>query len=338
MLRQFWFFLTCRPPLLLYGQWKISLKPNPLGFKVNTAFMAERRVNVIQNKQQPAAPSDNTIIHLIRKKLNGDGLSTDWRVLDRRNKKGGSAVMFLLSRHRFDRQSDHEPCLILNKRSRQVHQPGDLCCPGGGVEPLDRLLSRVLCWPISPLFRWPPWRRWRAKDPQLARGLSLMLGTGLREAWEEMRLNPLRVTFLGPLQVQPLIMFKRSIYPLACWVSAIDGLQPNWEVERIVKIPLRHLMQRHRYGRYRLHFDTDGVAKQRREDFPCFIHQGRQGREVLWGATFRITMDFLKRVYSFQPPEMDTVPVVPGRLDRTYMNGSIMARAAGTLPENFEDY
>lgn len=277
--------------------------------------------------QQPAASLDDATTHHIREKLNGNGLSTDWRVLNRRNKKGGSAVMFLLSRHHFDGQSDFEPCLVLNKRSQRVLQPGDLCCPGGGVAPLDRLLSRVLRWPFSPLFRWPAWHHWRDKDPQLARGLSLMLGTSLREAWEEMHLNPLRVTFLGPLQVQPLIMFKRSIYPLACWIPTIDGLQPNWEVERIVLIPLRQLMQTHRYGRYRLRFDADDVETRRKEDFPCFVHQGRHGKEVLWGATFRITMDFLKRVYGFRLPDLDTLPVVPGRLGRTYMNGSIMANS-----------
>jgi 8-oxo-dGTP pyrophosphatase MutT (NUDIX family) len=225
---------------------------------------------VIQYKQQQGTPNDDTILHLIREKLNGDGLSMDWRVLNRQKKTRGSAVMFLLSRHRFDGQNDLEPCLVLNKRSQRVLQPGDLCCPGGGVEPLDRLLSQMLRWPFSPLFRWPPWRHWQDKDPQLARGLSLMFGTGLREAWEEMHLNPLRVTFLGPLQVQRLIMFKRSIYPLACWVPSIDGLQPNWEVERIVLIPLRQLMQAHRYGRYRLRFVADGVETQRKEDFPFY--------------------------------------------------------------------
>jgi hypothetical protein len=304
------------------------LKPNPLGLKVNTVLLAERRTIVTLYKQRQTAPFNNSIIHRIREKLNGDGLSRDWRVFDRRSKNRGSAVMFLLSRHRFSGKSDPEPCLVLNKRSQRVLQPGDLCCPGGGVAPLDRLLSRVLRWPFSPLFRWPPWRHWQARDAQLAHGLSLMLGTVLREAWEEMRLNPLRITLLGPLQVQQLIMFKRSIYPLACWVPTIDRLQPNWEVERIVLIPLRQLRQTHRYGRYRLRFVDDGAETQRKEDFPCFIHQGRRGREVLWGATFRITMDFLERVYGFHPPAMDTATVVTGRLGPTYMNGSILAGAA----------
>jgi 8-oxo-dGTP pyrophosphatase MutT (NUDIX family) len=320
-------------------QQTLILKPNRLSFKVNTALFAERwAIIVIQNRQQRAIAIDDTIIHQIREKLNGNGLSTDWRVPDKHTQKGGSAVLFLLSRHCFDGQRHLEPCLILNKRSQRVLQPGDLCCPGGGVEPLDRLLSRVLRWPFSPLFGWPPWRRWQAKDPQLARGLSLMLGAGLREAWEEMRLNPLRVTFLGPLQVQPLILFNRSIYPLAGWVSSVKGLQPNWEVERLVLIPLRHLLEPHRYGRYRLYYAAQGGERQRQEDFPCFIHQGRQGREVLWGATFRIAIDFLERVYGFQPPHPDTVPVVTGRLDRAYMNGSTMDGSNKPPQESPEDF
>jgi 8-oxo-dGTP pyrophosphatase MutT (NUDIX family) len=293
---------------------------------------------VIQYTQQRKAPFDDTIIHRIRKKLNGDGLSPHWRGLDKGDRKGGSAVMFLLSRHRFDGQNAPEPCLVLNKRSQRVLQPGDLCCPGGGVEPWDRWLSRILRLPFSPLVQWPQWRRWQNRDPRLARGLSLMLGTGLREAWEEMHLNPLRVTFMGPLQVQPLILFKRSIYPLACWVSSLEGLQPNWEVERIVLIPLRHLMAPHRYGRYRLRFTAQENETQGKEDYPCFVHQGRRGTEVLWGATFRITMDFLERVYGFRPPRLEGLPVVPGRLGRSYMNGSIMAGSAKPPSESTEDY
>jgi hypothetical protein len=97
-------------------------------------------------------------------------------------------------------------------------------------------------------------------------------------------------------------------------------------------------MQAHRYGRYRLHFVSDGVEVQRKEDFPCFLHQGRQGSEVLWGATFRITMDFLERVYGFQMPVLDKSQVVQGRLGSTYMNGSIMANSPQTPRENAEDY
>jgi hypothetical protein len=263
-----------------------------------------------------------SLIDWVRSRLNGDGLSHAWRGFPDSEVRGGSAVLFLLSLDRFDGRPEAEPCLILNKRSSRVLQPGDLCCPGGGVGTMDRFLARLLRWPLSPLFRWPKWRYVRDADPRLAQALALLLGTGLREAWEEMRLNPLRVRFLGPLQLQNLIMFKRSIYPLACWVPGTDRLRPNWEVDRIVRIPLRRLLQIANYGRYRLRYRVDGVETRRDEDFPCYIHNGHGGKEVLWGATFRITMDFLKRVFDFTPPEMDAGPVIHRQLEHGYLNGS----------------
>jgi hypothetical protein len=55
----------------------------------------------------------------------------------------GSAVLFLLTTCPGAKGRGFQPCLLLNKRSQQVLQPGDLCCPGGGVEKRDRLLSRL---------------------------------------------------------------------------------------------------------------------------------------------------------------------------------------------------
>jgi hypothetical protein len=49
-------------------------------------------------------------------------------------------------------------------------------------------------------------------------------------------------------------------------------------------------------------------------------------------------MDFLERVYSFQLPDLDTAPIVPGRLGPTYINGSIMAESVKAPYESTEDY
>ena len=68
-----------------------------------------------------------------------------------------SAVLFLLGPG-----TDGKPVLILNKRSRHVRQPSDLCCPGGGVRPaLDSFLARWLRLPAPPLSRWPKGFWWR---------------------------------------------------------------------------------------------------------------------------------------------------------------------------------
>ena len=238
----------------------------------------------------------------------------------------GSAVLFLLTPCRVDRNIGFEPCLLLNKRSQQVLQPGDLCCPGGGVEPRDRWLSQLLRLPFSPLGKWTYWRRFKAGDFKRAKQLALLMATGLREAWEEMRLNPLKVRFLGPLAAQRLIMFDRVIQPLAGWIPKSQNLSSNGEVDRIVHIPLRRLLDHHNYGRYRLDMTRRGETPGYKQDFPCFIHRGRRGQELLWGATFRITLDFLTQVFDFEHPGLNGAPLYVGRLGKSYLKGSSLSR------------
>lgn len=231
-----------------------------------------------------------------------------------------SAVLFLLGRYPGQDRFSGQPCLILNKRSANVRQPGDLCCPGGTVSPrLDAGLAALLRLPMSPLLHWPYWQRWRRERPRQAGWLRLLLATGLRESVEEMRLNPFGLTFLGPLAAQSLVMFNRLIYPMVVWVSGQKRFYPNWEVEDIVHIPLRCLFDSALYARYRLQIETRSSA-DRFKTFPCFRHIQSNGTEVLWGATYRITIEFLKRVFDFEPPDMHSLPEIQGRLSRSYLS------------------
>jgi hypothetical protein len=273
-------------------------------------------------EQQHIVQNPHKLVRQIRNRLNGNGLSDNWGVKTNQGRVKGSAVLFLLTPYQVHTDGPYEPCLLLNKRSREVLQPGDLCCPGGGVEWMDRVLSPVLHWPWSSLCKWPSWQKWKSTDRKKARGLALLLTAALREGWEEMRLNPLKVTFMGPLPVQKLIMFDRQIYPLVGWVPARQLLVPNWEVERIVYIPLNRLFDAQHYGRYRLTFETRDGNAHPNEDFPCFIHNGKNGNEILWGATFRITMDFLNLVFGFVYPDLSHSEVIQGRLGKTYYRGN----------------
>lgn len=236
----------------------------------------------------------------------------DWRSV--------SAVLFLLGRYPGEDRFSGQPCLILNKRSANVRQPGDLCCPGGTVSPrLDTVLAALLRLPMSLLVHWPHWQRWRQERPRQAGWLRLLLATGLRESVEEMRLNPFGLTFLGPLAAQSLVMFNRVIYPMVVWVSGQKRFYPNWEVEDIIHIPLRCLLDSMPYARYRLQIETRSSA-DRFNTFPCFRHIQSNGTEVLWGATYRITTDFLKRVFDFEPPDIHSLAEIQGRLSRSYLS------------------
>lgn len=230
---------------------------------------------------------------------------------------GASAVLFLLGRLP---GGDRSPGVILNKRSAKVRQPGDLCCPGGSIAPRrDTLGARLLRTPFSPLTRWPGWRR---QGRRQAFSLSLLMATGLRESFEEMRLNPLKVEFLGPLPPQRLVMFRRTIYPLVCWVHGPHRFRPNWEVEKIVFLPLRRLLDSSGYGRLRLEIPGPNAGVEIGE-FPCFVHRQAAETERLWGATFRITMVFLERVFGFQPPSLRHLPLFEATLAEEYRTGAL---------------
>ena len=238
-----------------------------------------------------------------------------------------SAVLFLLGEYPRRRHSD-EPCIILNKRSVNVRQPGDLCFPGGRISPLpDFFGARVLThFPFMPLTRWVHWRRWKDDRRRESKILALLLATALRESLEEMRLNPLMVSFLGPMPAQNLAMFSRVLYPMVVWIQQKHFL-PNWEVEKIIAVPLTSLLDPGNYACCRMVFKTgSGTPIQNgSKDFPCFRHR-EEGEEVLWGVTYRIVTVFLQMVFGFKTPEMTSLPLTQRTLDERYFYGSVSAR------------
>jgi len=244
---------------------------------------------------------------------------------DIKNSSSASAVLFLLGFIDEGKRFPSEPCLILNKRSLKVKQAGDLCCPGGSISSrLDSFLAKLLYLPGSSLSNWPYWHIWRKEQHRQARRLALLFATSLREGFEEMRLNPFRVKFLGPLPPQQLVMFERVIYPMVCWISGQRRFSPNWEVEEVVYIPLKKLLMHSNYARYRLNIKTlhENEKKTIVKNFPCFLHEHNDSVEKLWGATFRITMVFLEIVFGFKPPDIESLPIVHGTLDENYLTGN----------------
>ncbi len=236
-----------------------------------------------------------------------------------------SAVLLLLGQHRQEGGLSPEPCLVLNKRSAKVRQPGDLCFPGGRLAPhLDPHLARLLGLPLFPLGRWPYWTEWCESRRREARRLALLLSASLRESLEEMRLNPLGVRFLGPMSSQSLVMFLRVIYPMAGWITRQRRFWPNWEVEKIVRISLRDLLNPGAYACYRLDYATAHATGRHgtTQDHPCFVHRKNDSTEVLWGATYKIVTVFLELVFGFSPPDIRSLPVIYGSLDKNYLTGS----------------
>jgi len=293
----------------------------------------------IQMEHRSGIPSgfenSQILISRVMKALENRNVSNDVIQANATNATDSSAVLFLLGQNSVKKGFEAEPALILNKRSRAVKQPGDLCSPGGGISSRrDAFLAKLLRSPGSPLKRWPYWHRWHIHRPREARRLSILLATALREGLEEMRLNPLGVTFLGPLFPQALVTFARVIYPLVCWVPRQKRFFPNWEVEKVIYISLRNLLDPSHYACCRLSLkpSDDKEKDEKLRDVLCFRHTTEDGtEEILWGATFRITMNFLEIVFGFTPPDIASLPVVYKVLDEVYFNGESRLKAKSTL-------
>ncbi len=273
---------------------------------------------------QQLLTNDTTLIQNIIQELNVQAGQNDIFPDQPVDPEAAAGVLLLLGSRRNNNRNKSEPCLILNKRSLKVRQPGDLCFPGGSVTPrLDSHLAKLFSMPFTSLGRWKYWSQWNQAHPLTARLLSLFWATGLRESFEEMRLNPFGVKFLGPLPPQPLVMFRRVIYPMAAWVQRQKRFFPNWEVDKIIYIPLRDLLDVGNYRRYRLCIQTgeNGQSSNSGQDYPCFYFQTDRDPEILWGATYRIATLFLEYIFGFKPPNLETLPIVEGRLDQAYLTG-----------------
>ena len=237
--------------------------------------------------------------------------------------RNASAVMFLLGMMPGDDGQASEPSLILNKRSKAVNQAGDLCCPGGGISPnVDTFLAKAMTLPGFPMWRWPFWSSLRSSRSKEAKILRVLFFTSLREGFEEMRLNPFGVRFLGPLPIQRLVMFGRVIYPMVGWVSRQQRFTLNWEVEKIVSIPLKDLLDPGNYVQYQLEMKDPNADNGRQQvyDAPSFLYKKGEETEVLWGATCRITLNFLELMFGFTPPTDGSLPVLKEIMDEAYMN------------------
>jgi len=223
------------------------------------------------------------------------------------------------------RTGQGEYCFHLIKRSARVSQPGDLSCPGGMLAPrLDVFLQPLISRGVIRVLRGDAKRYVRRRQPAEVNALMLFLTGAVREAWEEIRLSPFNVQFLGPLPCHSLVLFRRTIFPLVGLVEKTPRYRPNHEVERIVEIPLLAFFQPDNYARMQIQaVDDIHRAEQASWEFPCFVQrEGDGGQDVLWGATFHIIVRFLELLFDFELPDTSSHPVITRTLGQSYMTGT----------------
>jgi 8-oxo-dGTP pyrophosphatase MutT (NUDIX family) len=108
--------------------------------------------------------------------------------------------LYFLEDRNSKRNASGHYVFLLSKRSKIVQQPGDLCAPGGGIHPfLDSLSGKLLRYGLVPGIRGPGFALAKSRGKTIYGQILFLLGNALRESWEELRLSPFNVEFLGPL-------------------------------------------------------------------------------------------------------------------------------------------
>ncbi len=166
-------------------------------------------------------------------------------------------------------EEDGETRVVLTVRSGRLRSHrGEVAFPGGRVDPGESLEQAAL-----------------------------------REAWEEIGLDPEVVTPIGTLEATPTLSSTSVMTPVVAVLSGRPDMVANPdEVSRIFDVALADLLADGVFAEEWWEFDgrmtADGVP---RGEFPVWFFAA--GGEIIWGATARTLIELLSRVAGLEPPD-----------------------------------
>jgi 8-oxo-dGTP pyrophosphatase MutT (NUDIX family) len=156
------------------------------------------------------------------------------------------------------------PALVFAKKTEDVpHHKGQFSFPGGLV---------------------------RSSDASVVQ-------TALREAQEEIGLDPADVEVLGVLDDVPTTVTSFVITPVLGLARAEPSFHPDGrEIERVIEIPLAHLLEPHAFREEE--WEREGVKR------PVVFVSYRE--DVVWGTTGRILRELLDALFPEARPARGT--------------------------------
>jgi 8-oxo-dGTP pyrophosphatase MutT (NUDIX family) len=232
------------------------------------------------------------------------------------------AGIALLINYRTDKNGS-EYIFQLIKRSNTVTQAGDISCPGGIVHPgLDRIMSYLLKTRIIPTVHSHNLYSSQFGDKETASLIRLFLTTALREAWEEVGLNPFNVMFLGALPCYSLSFLARTIFPVVCLTAKPFQYKLSSEVDKILEIPVSFFFQQSNYALLEIKTSSGNNTEHLLYQLPCLvIPDGLGGEDILWGATFNIITNFLRIISDDSLPSPSSSRTINKVLSNKYISG-----------------
>jgi 8-oxo-dGTP pyrophosphatase MutT (NUDIX family) len=209
----------------------------------------------------------------------------------------------------------------LIKRSSKVAQGGDISCPGGMLNPrVDNIFSIFLKTGLIPAMRGS---NLKYKDKSILPIIRLFLANSLREAWEEIGLNPYNVSFLGALPTYSLSSFTRTIYPLVCLTRSPFKYKLNFEVEKVIEIPFSFFFESSNYAWLQVTNSEGENTYDETSKFPCMAISNKKGDyDILWGATFYIITNFLRIICDKRLPAPSSERIIKKIITESYLTGA----------------
>jgi 8-oxo-dGTP pyrophosphatase MutT (NUDIX family) len=231
-----------------------------------------------------------------------------------------AAGVVLLLKYKQLSPGNSEYVFQLIKRSDKISQGGDISCPGGMLHPvIDKILG-IFSTGLLPSLHKQISNATAHKDKDTTNITSLFLINALREAWEEIGLNPFRVSFLGALPCYSLVLTARTIFPLVCTAESFE-FKLSAEVEKVIEIPVRNFFDGSKYALLDIEMPFNNQIHNRK--FPCIVLADVQGeQEILWGATYNIIMNFLRIISDNRLPALSSCKTIKKKLSKYYISGN----------------
>jgi len=233
-----------------------------------------------------------------------------------------AAGVVLLINYRSN-QSGSQYVFQLIKRSNTVSQGGDISCPGGIVHPrIDRIIGSLLRAGILPKVNDHNLNSSQFSDKKTADLIRLLLTTALREAWEEVGLNPFNVKFLGALPCYSLSFLARTIFPVVCLTTKPFQYKLSSEVDKILEIPVDFFFDQSNYALLEIKTAATNNHEHLLYQMPCLVFpDGLGGEDILWGATFNIITNFLRIISDDSLPIPSSARTIDKVLTNNYITG-----------------
>jgi len=231
-----------------------------------------------------------------------------------------SVVLLLNFKNIYDKS---EYVFQLIKRSDTVSQGGDISCPGGMLQPSrDNFLNFFVKTGILPAMRGRKVSLIQRGDKETAALIHLFLTNALREAWEEIGLNPFNIKFLGALPSYSLTLFARTIFPFVCCTPKSFKYKLSSEVEKILEIPVSFFFNSDNYAMLDINTSLGKDSEPLQYQTPCLIiPDGHGGEDILWGATYNIIYNFLRIISDNSLPSPSSSRIFNKVLTINYISG-----------------